>query len=359
MITRAPRWLWSFCFSRFPEFILSVAVLFSFSTGAVAQKGDLVWSTFLGSASREFANAVTSDRLGNCYVAGYSESASFPVTTGAVQEIWGGEDDAVIVAFGVDGQLQWSTFLGGSLEDQAFDVVIDGSSNLYVTGRTESDDFVLPNTTPIRSYIGGEEAFVAKFGQDHSLVWFTYLGGASNDEGRSLAVALDGSVFVAGETDSEDFPTTPGVHDEDANGGSDVFVTKLSAGGSLVWSTLLGGSSTDRGLGIVIAKDSGNLVIVGRTQSPNFYTTPGAYDENHNSSDDGFVTKFDPIGAVLWSTYLGGVKGDWCNDVVMDASETIFLAGKSDSMDFPTPQGWDTILNESDDAFVARFSSNG
>ncbi|MYL22056.1 hypothetical protein GLW04_19460, partial [Halobacillus litoralis] len=154
---------------------------------------------------------------------------------------------------------------------------------------------------------------------DPGLVYSTYLGGTSSEQGFGIAVDEMGNAYVTGETRSVDFPTTPGAFDTTYNGNNDVFVTKLNADGStLVYSTYLGGTGFDRGLGIAV-DEMGNAYVTGLTVSADFPTTPGAFDTTYNGNFDGFVTKLNADGSTLvYSTYLGGTGFDQGSGIAVD-----------------------------------------
>jgi len=191
--------------------------------------------------------------------------------------------------------LVYSTFLGGSGFDSGRDIAVDDAGAAYVTGETLSADFPTATGTYDTTQNPGRDVFVTKFSvAGNTLVYSTYLGGGdlgfgSHDSGHGIAVDGDGAAYVTGETESSDFPTTPGAYDtifnEPVGGGSDAFVTKISAeGDALVYSTYLGGRGGDYGWGITV-DGAGSAYVTGRPSSP-FPTTPGAYDRTRNDAFD-------------------------------------------------------------------------
>jgi hypothetical protein len=197
---------------------------------------------------------------------------------------------------------------------------------------------------------------------DPMLLYSTYLGGTGVDAGRAIAVDTSGNAYVTGETLSLDFPTTLGAFQPDNAGSSDAFVTKLNPTGSgVVYSTYLGGSADDQGLGIAVDNLLiPNAYVTGRTNSPNFPTTPGAFDTTHNEGDDAFVTKLDATGsALVYSTYLGGRAEDKGNGIAVDGASNAYVIGTTISTDFPTTAGaFDTML-DGGDAFVTKLNAAG
>ncbi|MFH1220090.1 MAG: SBBP repeat-containing protein [Candidatus Eisenbacteria bacterium] len=321
----------------------------------------LVWSTFLGGSSGDWGWALALDSSGSPVVTGYTGSRGFPTTPGAYDGVYDGYGDVFVAKLSASGNaLVWSTFLGGSRYDVGYGLVLDSSGNTVVTGWTISSDFLTTPGAFDTSYNGGTygDVFVAKISSSGSaLLWSTFLGGSSDEHGNALVLDSSGNPVVAGVTYSSDFPTTPGGYDSTHNGGQDVFVVKLSASGStLVWSTLLGGSSDEEGYDLVLDL-SGNSVVTGETWSADFPTTAWAYDTSFNGSDytDAFVAKLSASGnALVWSTFLGGSSYDCGYAVDLDSWGNPVVAGYTKSTDFPsTPEAYDQSNDGGYDAFVA------
>jgi uncharacterized protein (TIGR03437 family) len=358
-------------------------------------KGTLVYLTYLGGSRDDFATALAVDASGNAWVTGGTSSTNFPVTANAYQKTMagvGGNDvvqlgDAFLAKLGPAGDLQYATYFGGRLDDYASGIALDGSGAIYITGSTHSTDFpVTAAAYQARSHGGGGEpgfpryggipfsageAFVAKFNPAGTqLVFSTYLGGAQDDLAMGIAVDAAGSAYVTGSTLSADFPTTAGAYQRVNNGADtfnniffnfgDGFITKFSPdGSSLVYSTLLGGRGDDVSASIVV-DSSGNAIVTGSTSSQDFPTTAGAYQRSSRGPfiapvadqlfGDAFVTKLNATGSgLVFSTYLGGTGDDAAFRIALDAGGNIYIAGFTDSPDFPTTR----------DAVQARFGGGG
>jgi hypothetical protein len=197
---------------------------------------------------------------------------------------------------------------------------------------------------------------------DPGLAYSTYLGGASEDQARGIAVDGSGSAYVTGMTFSSDFPTTAGAFETSQSGiNNDAFVTKLDASGSaLSYSTYLGGANEDAGFAIAV-DGSGSAYVTGYTSSSNFPTTVGAFDTSHNGENDAFVTKLDASGSALsYSTYLGGELQDQAVGIAVDGSGSAYVTGATFSSLLPTTEGaLDTSSNGNNDAFVTKLGASG
>jgi hypothetical protein len=202
---------------------------------------------------------------------------------------------------------------------------------------------------------------------DPVLVYSTFLGGSLGDTGFRIAVDSAGNAYVTGGTNSINFPTTAGAVDPSFNDAGDAFVTKLNpAGSALVYSTYLGGSGNDFGIGIAV-DSAGNAYVTGTTDSTNLPTTLGAFDRSFNGgSADIFVTKLDPTGsAVVYSTYLGGSGFERPNGIAVDSAGNAYVMGRGVSANFPTTAGaFQTVAPGGDagnpqDAFVTKLNPAG
>jgi hypothetical protein len=324
----------------------------------------LLYGTFLGGSYIDWGYDVALNESGEMVVCGYTQSSNYPTTLGAYDVSLGGSQDAVISKLSADGSaLLWSTYLGGSSNEYAFSLKLDSEGRPVVTGCTSSTDFPTTAGAYDRTHNGSNDLFVTKLSSaGNALVWSTYVGGSSSE--RALRVVLDAAenAVLTGETGSSNYPTTPGAYDTTPNGAADVFVTKVaSAGNALVWSTVLGGSSSEYGWEVRL-DSSEDVVVSGYATASSFPTTPGAYDVTYNGGDrDVFAAKFSSDGsALLWSTFLGGSDWDWSYALDLDAAGNPVLAGGTRSANFPTtPGAYDQTLGAGYDVFVSKLASAG
>lgn len=297
----------------------------------------LVFSTYIGGSGYDKATGIALDSAGNVYATGYTSSPNFPVTTGVAQAAYkgAGKSEAFVLKLNSGGAaLGYATYLGGSGGDFGYGIAVDSAGDAYVTGSTQSQDF--PVASPLQKILaGGSDAFVAKLDpKGATLLYSTYLGGANADAGQAIALDSAGEAFVTGFTLSADFPTQDPL--QTASGGGDAFITKLNAEGSaLVYSTYLGGSGEDRGLGIAVDA-AGDAFVAGSTQSANFTTTGGAFQTSPGGGNDGFVAELNAAGTRwIYSTLLGGSGSDVANAVALDATGNAYVAGSTSSPNFP------------------------
>ena len=328
----------------------------------------LVYATYLGGDGmfNDEGRAIAVDASGNAYVTGWTLAADFPVTPGAFQPVRGSDWDAFVTKVAPDGgALSYSSYLGGDGTDTGYGIAVDSSGRAYVTGGTSSANFpVTPGAfQPVRS--GGSDAFIARISSGGTtLLDGTYLGGSSGEYATDICLDASGNVYVAGDTPSTNFPTTPGAFRTTFCGGVwDGFVTKLHFGGvGLAWSSYLGGSDSDAIDGIAVDA-SGNAYVAGWTTSTNFPVSAGAPQTVIAGAGDVFVARFGPDGTTLpFATYLGGVASDTGYGVAVDASENAITTGYTQSSNFPVTEGaFQTHYGGGliFDAFVAKVRTVG
>lgn len=324
------------------------------------------WSTYLGGTNRDSGSGIALMN-GDVYITGNTRSqGTFPSLQ---RPFGGGFDDAIVARLTGNGNtLVYAVQLGGSgsalISDQGYKVAVDPSDNAYVVGVTSSTgtnwnnpvNVVLPMPASNQQNNGGaEDAFVAKFSPTGTLDAFTYLGGGGSDTGRSIALDPSGNVFVIGSTQSSNFPRTLGSLA--GHGQQDAFVTKLSSTLSITWSRYLGGDANDWGSGIAVDQN-GDAYVTGHTASANFPTTSGTQTA-WGGNLDAFVTRLQGLtGTNMFSTYLGGTNDDVGTDIV-ERLGRVFVTGHTDSTNFPTTAGTDQAnLAGVRDGFVTILSSS-
>jgi hypothetical protein len=334
----------------------------------------LGFSSYLGGAGSESADAITVDALGNIYVSGNTSSADFP-TLAVSGAVLNGNGDVFVAKFKPDASaLVYSTFLGGSSSETGYGIAVDAAGNAYVAGQTGSDDFPTRNAYQSRFAEGGSDAFLFKLDSTGALIFSTFLGGRASDGCAGLAIDPGANVYLTGETRSTDFPTTAGAFDRTcgtdgtcnpAEFGAtyDAYVTKFDSGGKLVYSTYLGGSRDENlgGVGGAIAVDAaGNAYVTGTTYSIDF-PTKNPYQAARRGTVDAFVTKLDATGSSLvWSTYLGGKEYESGNCIAVDPGGDVYVGGGTRSADFPFVNAFQSYTgNGYSTAFIARFSADG
>ena len=323
---------------------------------AMANPAPLVFSTYFGGSSTDIASAVAVDAGGNTYITGWTASTDLPVKN-AFQPQSGGGVDAFVAKFDPTGDLVYCTYLGGSGDDRAFGIAVDSAGAVYITGWTASTDFPTAGSPYQQSLAGGLNAFVAKLGATGgSLIYSTFLGGGASDQGRAIALDASGDAFIAGQTTSSNFPTLDPLQ-ATLKGPQDAFVAEVNGYGGLLFSTYLGGSATDTAAAIAVGGD-GSLYLTGATDSLDF-PTRNPLQAALKGTQDAFVAEVNGSGGLLFSTYLGGSGTDTAAAIAVGGDGSLYLTGATDSLDFPTLNALQPVKGGYQDAFVTKLSPGG
>jgi len=263
-----------------------------FVTKIDASGTSLLYSTFLGGSSADISNDIAVDTFGNAYIVGDTLSSDFPVLS-SIQGTPGGYWDAFVTKINAPGNvLIYSTYLGGSSFDSGYAIAVDNSGNAYITGETSSSDF--PVVSPLQGLLG-TDAFVTKIdATGNSLIYSTFLGGSYFDRGWGIATDDSGNAYLTGETSSSDFPVVSSMQ---GFLNADAFITKVDpSGSSLIYSTYLGGSDWESGVGIAV-DICGNAYSTGITRSPDF-PVASPIQGTLRGDDDAFVTKISSLDTI-------------------------------------------------------------
>ena len=329
------------------------------------------YSTYLGGLMFDIAWAVAADAAGNAYIAGDTESANFP-TVSPYQPGAGGQGDAFVAKFAPDGTPLYSTYLGGSYYDYATDIAVDSQGNAYVTGKTGSVNFPTKNALQPAYGGAWDAFVTKLNPTGSGLVYSTYLGGSGEENyvnaGVSGAIAVDqwGAAYVTGSTQSTNFPTVQPFQAV-LKGSVDAFVSKVSpSGAALAYSTFLGGTGGETGWAVAVDR-SGQAVVTGDTTSFTTFPTKNAYQPQCAPGAGGcwdvFVTRLQADGkGLVFSTYFGGNDVEWIDrgmGVALDRYGTAYVTGMTGSTNFPMKNAWQSVYGGQIDAFVTRFNRTG
>lgn len=296
----------------------------------------LLWRTQIRGQLSEEAAGIALDSAGNVHITGVTTSGpssppgrpEYPRTPDALQPAYGGgSSDAFVSVLGPDGTLLYSTFLGGSGDDQGAAIALDVTGDAYLTGRTSSTDFPLAH--PLQATLaGGYDAWMARMNACKSaLVYSSYLGGSGDDRGSSLALDASRHAYVAGTTSSPDFPTVSPLQPT-LGGASDAFVSKVARRGRrLLYSTYIGGSNAEEGRGMALDATA-HVYLTGTTDSPDFPTAhPLEAAPSAPPAADAFLAKLRRRGnGFVYSTFLGAKGG---SGVAVDGDGNAYLTGGS------------------------------
>ncbi len=336
-----------------------------------ARGNEMLYSTRFGGIGDDFAARIAVDGRGNAFVTGSTNSGNFPVTAGAPQMSSAGGlcgsppqvsspcFDAFVLKLNPAGSdVVYGTYLGGTGDDAGSAIALDLTGNAYIAGRTSSADFPIVNALQ-KKFGGGGDAFFAKINTEGTVfLYASYLGGGKADTAGGVAVDSKGSLYLAGSTESADFPVA-NAFQAALKGPRDAFVAKVApSGSSLVYATYIGGSGSDAATALAIDA-AGNAYVTGQTVSADFPTVnavqPSRAGVNACSSSffgfdaipcpDAFIAKLNASGSSLvYSTYLGGGATDGAMGIGIDAAGNAYVVGSTQSSDFPLVNPLQTVF---------------
>lgn len=324
----------------------------SFALKLSSTGSTLLYSTFLGGNNDDWAYKSSLDSEGSFYFAGKTLSPDFPTVNpyqGAFSHSW----DAYVVKLSPSGSaLVFSTYLGTTNPDIG-EMALARGDKVYVIGNTGGGDFPVRDAyQPVKA--GAEDAFITVLSASGSAVLYsTFLGGSGHETGRAIEVDREGQIYATGACGSDDFPLVNPYLSVRRSG--DSWVSKLTSSGSaLVFSTLLGGSSSDTSKHICI-DDEKNVYLPGHTNSPDFPTVD-PFQAFHAKHYDGFLSVLSSTGSsLLFSTYLGGSAKDEHYAAWASGKGTVYISGQTSSLDFPTLNAFQPAFGGVSDGYVARF----
>jgi len=264
-------------------------------------------STFIGGINDDYSNSIKLDLFGNVFIGGETYSNNFPVTTGSFSTSLNGANDLFIAKLDNGlGSVLAATFVGGSESENLRQLKLGGLQNIFLVGNSYSPDYPITPGCYDPSLNGFNDVVVSKLSNDLStLLGSTFIGGSENDFGTSIEFDNSGNIYVTGYTFSSDFPTSPNCYCPSMLGLPDAFISKLSPDFDvLLASTYIGGLNEDYPFSIDMDQN-GDLIIAGYTDSPDYPTTPMAYDEVNSGVFDVFLSKIDTClsstAGVNWS----------------------------------------------------------
>lgn len=331
-----------------------------------------IWGTYYGGTGNDQAASCATDASGNVFMTGSTASGSGTTiaTLGAYQATLAGLMDVFVVKFNSAGVRQWGTYFGGSGTDQAYSCATDASGNIYISGFTDSNTGISTGGSHQTTFGGGfNDAFLAKFDGSGTLLWATYYGGNSIDDGYACATDASGNVYLAGASDYSvgTVIATTGSHQDVYGGGAnDAFLAKFNSSGVRQWATYYGGTDYEFIEGCV-TDAAGNIYLAGTTASTNnAISTAGSHQVNHAGGifpEDAFLVKFNSAGLRQWGTYYGGTNDDYGNSLALDvAGNNVHLTGVTSSTNnlaISTAGAHQVANNLNADAFLVKFNSSG
>ncbi len=320
------------------------------------------WCTYFGGAGNDYVYGVATDASGNnVYITGQTASTTAIATGSAYQNVLRGPNDAFLAKFTSAGGIVWSTYYGGTAQDQGNGVVCDALGNIDITGQTNSALNIASASAYHTSLSGTQDAFVAQFNSAGTRNWGTYFGGTSVETGNGIASDAGGNIAVIGNTTSGSGLVYGQSFQPSYGGVQDAFVAYFTNTGTLNWSSYYGGTAFDYGQGVCFDL-YGNVAVTGGTFSTTGIATVNSSQPALGGNYDAYLAKINPLGQMLWNNYFGGSFYDYANGVACDpVTGQLTIAGYTTSNGLYGAGGIGTGIGQPAngggvyDGFVAKF----
>ncbi len=328
----------------------------------------LQFGTYFGGEGLDEVFGLDVDFAQRAYFVGATEAANLPMSNTPLQgSNRGGLEAFFTIVDTIDGNIVYSTYLGGTDSDYANGVVATNDGRAFVTGFTTSDDFPVAGSPYRGAYIGGGDAFLTEIkwleAGLNGLGYSTHFGGTGLDVPQGLILDPSGAVHLIGYTLSTDMPTTAAAPQRTNAGNADIFIATLDparpGGEGLRFSTYIGGSRADVPFGMAL-DSAGGLVLGGYTLSTDLPLTGDVYSGTYHGLTDAFILRVDPSlpngQALTCSTYLGGSVMDVIYGLTVDNLDNVYVVGATLSADFPvTSNAFIGTPQAPFSAFVSKF----
>jgi len=325
------------------------------------------WARTWGGVDYDVGNCVAVDGSGNVYVTGsFKGTVDFDPGPGVDNHTFNGTYDVFLSKFDPSGNFLWAKTWGGSSYDMGSRVAVDGSGNVYVTGRFKGTVDFDPAAAGEDNHTsnGNYDVFLSRFDSSGGFIWAKTWGGDNQDVGTGVAVDGSGNVYTTGEfCDTVDFDPGSGFDNHVSNGSEDVFLSKFDASGNFLWAKTWGGSNNDGSSGVAL-DSSGNVYVTGGFRDTVDFNPAAVGEDNHtsNGNHDVFLSRFDSSGNFIWAKTWGGSNYDVGMEVALDGSGNVYTTGEFEgTVDFdPAAAGEDNhTSNGLYDVFLSKFDSSG
>ncbi len=325
--------------------------------GKITPNGNLIWLTYFGKSNGDFAYDLVSDFNGNLFIGGTTTSTNFFTNASSFQQTFGGNTDSFIAKFSSGGNLKWCSYYGGLGIEDIHVLTTDIFGNVFGSGGTNSFNLsttagcIQPSLDALR------DCYIIKFDSIGNRIFSSYFGGMGQDDAFGLATDGLGNLYMSGQTTSQNFTTTASAYQATISGMTDMFFSKISPTGNLLYSTYFGGTDDDvvnrmkihnNELYLFGTTASSNIPMLG---SSNYSVLPGVYSL--------IVFRFNTAGQPNYSTYFGGIGGyEFGQDIAITTSH-MFFCGKSSSPTYPTTaSSFQNTYGGNDDGILTRLPNN-
>lgn len=297
--------------------------------------GQVIWSTLFGGMGGELGIDASIDSDNNILIGGQTNSSNFPFTTGAFQPLPKGGNDAFVAKFNNSGQLLWATCYGGISIEDVHAITSDYENNVIITGMSNSNDLVVSPNALQGNNNGFFDIYIVKFSSAGNFIWGTYFGGSNYDDIYGIHCDSTNNLYLAGNTSSVDFETTPNAYQPNKNNGIDACLFKLSKNGELIWSTYLGGNEDDYAERIYVDKNNNVTTLINTSSDTSSLIADTAFVGSSLNFEYAYIVTLDSSGTPIWSAHFGGNNIDRAFDFKITPGGKLYFTGTTESTNLP------------------------
>ncbi len=319
--------------------------------------GHIIWSTYFGKSGGDFAFDLKADRFNHIIIGGTTTSANLYTTSGSFQPTISGNTDAFIARFSPDGLLKWCTYYGGNNSEDIHAIALDDDCNIIGAGGSFSTNLNTSAGAFQNVNDGSNDVYLIKLDSSGARLFSTYIGGGGVDDTWGLVCDRFSQIYLAGHTSSSNFDTTAGAYQTFNKGLNDWFITKWAPNGTLLKSTLFGGTANDN-LARMVLSSPYELTLAGQTESNSVPMTSAGTQPANGGGYDVLIAKFNTISFIpLWASYYGGSMDEEIFDIVSYKSSFLEFTGTTSSTNFPlSASPYQAALNASVDGYMVKLN---
>lgn len=324
----------------------------------ITPNGSIIWSTYFGGANGDFAYDITTDALDNIVIGGTTTSSNLYTTINSFQPNHKGNTDSFIARFSKNGSLKWCTYYGGNGNEDIHALTIDKNFNIIGIGGSFSTNLNTSAGAYQAFNEGSPDAYILKLDSNCTRIFSSYLGGAGIEDAWGVATDTLNNIFMSGNTNSQDFDTTAGAYHTSLNGTlNDMYLSKWSATGALLKSTLFGGSSNDLSARLLYLPPN-NILVIGKTESTDIPILGVNNQTTLSGNYDTFLSLFSCSSLQpTWSSYYGGSAEEDVLDASRVSPNSIVFTGNTNSGDYPLSSfPFQSSLNNSNDGTITKMN---
>lgn len=323
---------------------------------------ELEWSSFIGGGDDEKIMSVDKDNKNNILVAGFTSSANFPIYGNSSK--FSGSSDLFAAKFDRNGEIIWSTYIGGSAIDRAMSSVCDNQGNYWICGETYSPNYPVTTNAYQKTLNNSQGAVLTKLDTSGIINYSTFFSGDAYDCFGDIAFSNNNSLWLTGRTASSNFPLTSNAKRKVKRNHYEAFLVNFDLNGNLLYSSYWGSNDgSDNVLdldGAIACDNEGNIILIGYSNSLFLDVSNNAYQKTNRGGFDSFIAKFDSNANLIWSTYIGGSLNDYASNICLDSENNIIVQHYTLSADLEVKN---SILNKSFkggvDNYISKFDKNG